>query len=69
MVGEPDVPLLDIGNIVVLGVKVLQVVHLIRKVVKSVEPQVGQWVGSGWVLLLVIQIDLGLVVVEEVGLG
>ena len=47
MVGEPNVPLWDIGNIVVLGVQVEQVVGLIRKVVHPEEPQVGQWVGLG----------------------
>ena len=58
----------DGGNIKV-GVQVEQEVDLIWKVVHPVEPQVGHWVGSGGFAFLVMQIDLGWVVVEEVGLG
>ena len=52
----------------VLGVQDLQVVVLIRKVVHLVEPQVGKWVGSGGFAFLVMQISLGWVALEEVGL-
>ena len=36
----------------VQGVQGLQVFVLIQKVEHPVEPQVGQWVGSGWVCIL-----------------
>ena len=40
----------------------LQVVHLIQRVMSPIELQVGQWVGSGGFLLLdsVIQVQIGL---------
>ena len=55
-------------NIEVREVQDLQVVILIQKVEHPLEPLVGQWVGSvGFASF--VQIDLGWVVVEEVGLG
>ena len=57
----------------VLGVQVKQVVDLICKVAHLVEPLVGQWVGSGefafGTLLVSMQIGLGWVALEKVGLG
>ena len=44
--GEPYVLWFDVRNIEVLGLKDLQVLILIQKVENSVEPRVGQWVGS-----------------------
>ena len=42
--------------------QVLQVVDLIRRVANPIEPQVGQWVGSGGFSLVdsVIQMQIGL---------
>ena len=51
-----------------LGLQVLQVVDLIWKVAHPMEPQVGQWVGSGGFAFLVMQIGLGWGAVEEVEL-
>ena len=53
----------------VLGVQVLQVVDLIQKVACLIELQVGQWVGLGGFAFWVVQIGLGWVAVEKVGLG
>ena len=52
-----------------MEVLVLQVVDQIQKVAHPVELQVGQWVGSSGFAFLVVQIGLGWVAVEEVGLG
>ena len=57
----------------ILGVQVEQVLGLIQKVVHPVEPLVGKWVGLGGfafeILMVSMQIGLGLVAVEKVGLG
>ena len=60
----------DVGNNEVWEFQELQVfVVLIRKVAHPVEPQVGQWVGSGGFALeavaqqALMQIDLGWVVI------
>ena len=62
----------DRGNIEV-GVQVGQENDLIRKVAHPVEPQVGQWVGSGGfaieILVVSMQIGLGWVALVEIGLG
>ena len=56
-----------------VGVQVEQVVDLIWKVVHTVEPLGGQWVGSGEfvfeILMVLMQIGLGWVAVEKVELG
>ena len=48
-------------------------VDLIRRVASPIEPQVGQWVGSGGLSLvdsvIQMQIGLGWVAVERIGLG
>ena len=58
-----------------VGVQVEQVVDLIWKVAHPVELLVGQWVGSGvfafeaFALFASMQIGLGWVALEKVGLG
>ena len=56
-----------------VGFQVEQVVDLIWKVVHLVEPLVGQWVGLGGfafeTLVISMQIGLGWVALEKVGLG
>ena len=57
----------------VWGVQVEQVIYLIWKIANPVEPLVGQWVGSGGfafeTLMVLMQIDLGWVVLVKIGLG
>ena len=63
----------DVRNIMVRDVQELQVCVLIWKVANLVEPQVGQWVGSGGFSLMdseiQMQIGLGWVALVENGLG
>ena len=72
-VGEQYALSFGVRNIVGYDLQVLQVVDLIRRVVSPVEPQMGQWVGSGGLLLMdseiQVQIGLGWVAVVESGLG
>ena len=61
----------DRGNIEV-GVQVGQEVDLIQKVVHPVKSLVGQWVGLhefAFEILVSMQIGLGWVALEKVGLG
>ena len=57
----------------VWDLQVLQVLDLIRRVASPIEPQVGQWVGSGGFSLvdsvIQMQIGLGWVALVENGLG